>query len=74
MFSISESVCLFFAKNQAIKIETMYRTIIGAANNIIFGMSAVGDATAATIIITIRAIFQLFINSAAEINPILDKT
>ena len=30
-------------------METMYRTIIGAANKSMFGMSAVGDKTAAEI-------------------------
>ncbi len=52
----------------------MYNTIIGAANNIIFGMSAVGDTTAATIKITTSEILQLFINNAADIKPILAKT
>jgi hypothetical protein len=56
------------------KIEMIYKNIIGAAKSIIFGISAVGETTAATIKITTIAIFQLWMRSVAETRPILDKT
>ena len=60
------SGCRFFPKNHAMKTETMYRTIIGAANSIMFGISPVGETTAATIRMTTIAIFQLLTSILAE--------
>ena len=68
------SGCRFFPKNHAIKTETMYRTIIGAAKSIMFGISPVGDTTAATIKMTTIAIFQLLTSILAEIRPIRART
>ena len=45
--STSKSLFLRRPKNHAIPIERIYRTIIGAAKSIMFGISAVGETTAA---------------------------
>ena len=55
-------------------METMYRPIIGAAKSIIFGISLVGDTTAATINITINDTFQLRTKNPAVTRPIRAKT
>ncbi len=69
-----KSGCLFFPKNHAMNTETRYKTIIGAAKSIMFGMSPVGDTTAATIKITTMAIFHERTSRPAEMRPIRDKT
>jgi hypothetical protein len=61
-------------KNHATKIETRYKTIIGAAKSIMFGISPVGEITAATIKIMTSANFHELIKKPALTIPILDKT
>ena len=72
--SCSASVVRFFANSQAINIETIYNAIIGAAKSNIFGISLVGDTTAATIKMTISEIFQVRIINLAVTSPIRAST
>ena len=71
---IAASVWRFLPKNHAMKIEKIYKTIIGSANNIIFGISPVGDTNAATIKMMIKAIFQLLIRNFGETKPMRART
>ena len=61
-------------KSQATKIETRYKTNIGAANNNMLGISLVGDRTAALIMMTIKAVFQIRTMKPAVTRPIRANT
>src|ERR1700682_3527356 len=74
LFSLLYDALLGLPKIQATTIETTYRASMGAAKSIMFGISLVGEITAAIISITTTDIFQTRTRKPAVTIPMRART